>query len=324
MGKSATRTNNEQTHRTLRLLLTHTDDGEDFHYIDLAKQLSAVNRRFYRQGMCYHIANITVHDSSGDLFIKFCTMPNTWSTSQAWRQGLKYYMEQYQRSIGDDFQARKGKWFDYKIYLNDDHKGDVDKPNFKDTENDVIMPGEWDYSQYFSPDGTTASDVTDIVMMGDQVGAAGSVTSVSLLEEWENRLIGPSSSGTPAIPAALSSSFFSNMFDAGTQHDEIIQDLEGENDMPPYERAIPGGSRTNAPDPWVMRETALDTVGTSIAHVGGFAVPCGLLCVETKSADTDNIIELLIELVPGPYKGVAAESMGTPKLTKKNTWRVGK
>ena len=40
----------------------------------------------------------------------------------------------------------------------------------------------------------------------------------------------------------------------------------------------------------------------------GFSVPLGLLCIETKSATNNNKIGILIELVPGKYKGVAFDS----------------
>ena len=51
------------TQRYLYYDLAHTGTEEDFHYIDLARDLSAVNARLYRQGMMYGIQSFSIHDS---------------------------------------------------------------------------------------------------------------------------------------------------------------------------------------------------------------------------------------------------------------------
>ena len=56
--------------------------------------------------------------------------------------------------------------------------------------------------------------------------------------------------------------------------------------------------------------------------VGGFEVPLGLICVETGASAGDNKIGLIIELAPGDYKGVSAESMGEPKKVNGKVWKV--
>ena len=75
--------------RVLRYLLQHTGNGEDSHYIDLARDLSLLNRRLYRQGKVYGIAGITVHDNviqgTGDTFVKACTA-RTLGGGEAWKR----------------------------------------------------------------------------------------------------------------------------------------------------------------------------------------------------------------------------------------------
>jgi hypothetical protein len=59
---------------------------------------------------------------------------------------------------------------------------------------------------------------------------------------------------------------------------------------------IKGGASTSSP----------------VAAVGGFAVPCGLLMIETNSSPGSgetNSIGVTIELVPGEYKGLHAYPM---------------
>lgn len=314
----------KDTHRFIRLLVNHTGTGEDFTYVDIAKELSAINRRFYRQGRTYHVANATVHDTSGNVFVKFCTVPNTWTTRRAWQRGLQAFLNMHERAAGTEWQSLQSKYFDFKVYFSNDHISDVDKPHFKDTENNQIQFGDWDYSAFFSPDGTTGADMTNVHIMGDSVGTIGNWSSVSLLRLFEEIIKQPTAE--PTLDVGVEDNFYMNMFDDGTTHDEIIEQAVDDNDMPPYYAyTVPGGAdggTENAKEGWVVRETALDSTNASIAHVGGFPVPCGLLLIETKSTDADNVIEVLLEIVPGRYKGVQAERMGKASVNSKREWKV--
>ena len=88
-GNKSGKKNLELTQRYLYYNLTNSDTDPtggrytDSHYIDIAAGLSAMNRRLYRQGRQYHIANITVIDTSGDSKVRFATLPQVWTTSKA-------------------------------------------------------------------------------------------------------------------------------------------------------------------------------------------------------------------------------------------------
>jgi len=303
-----------QTHRFLRFILTHNgDDGhEDFHYIDLAQQLSLINRRLYRQGMVYHVANITVHDGDGDAFVKFCTAPNTYITHKAWATGFRNWKKQRAMVLQGMDQSLvprslTGAWSDFKVYLNADHIDDVDKPTFSDIENtNISTAGDWDYSKFYQDyDANGVQDEMYIHLMGGHDGTTLDWDSIGLIEALDE--IWPTQGQEPVVDSAASTSIYINMFDSG--QDEIMDDIENESDDPPYSSSLMPGANASAPYPWEVREVHLGTSANKTGYVGGFPVPCGLLCIETKSSGLGNEIGLLIEMVPGKYKGVMAERM---------------
>ena len=88
--------------RYLRYELTNsgTPGTETSHYIDLARDLSALNRRLYRQGRDYHVKRITVVSSNtpngGDPSginnrVSLATIPDSWVARNAWKLDLPCY-----------------------------------------------------------------------------------------------------------------------------------------------------------------------------------------------------------------------------------------
>lgn len=307
--------------RHLRYLLTHNGAGsEDSHYIDVAKNLSEINRRLYRQGKEYHIAGITVHTTSST-FVKACVIPNTWVSRNAWVRGFKKWKEM--QSIAFNGVRKPSKYNDFKVYLNTDHfqavQTSTDVPQPVDSGNNSLLGGSWDYSRFWSPDGTSGADEFWVHMMGTHVGSAGSRTNVGLIKSYaESR---PTvQTDVPLMDSEGDDDPLINLFDSGTQVDEIAADLDNFGDYPPYSLGANAadvgedyvGSEDNLPKPIVVGETATSYQsggGISIGHIGPFSAICGLIEIETFStADTDTI-ELLVELMPGSYKGVAASEI---------------
>lgn len=311
-------------HRFIRLDLTHTGTGEDFHYIDLARELSAINSRLYRQGMTYHVANISVHDTQSS-YLKFCTMPNTWPVKAAWRMGFKNWLEHNRRALENTnpgAAAKSSRWNDFRIFINDLHRTDTtDRPRFTDVEGNLIRQDEYNYTRMASIDGGT-NDEFYLHMMGEHTGSSSNFTSVSLLEAYEETLVQPT---LPAEEPDFDTGVWSNLYDVGGEVDDIIDNLVQDYDNPPYSRTVfPGmkdGSVVNCTKPWAVREVHIESANNS-AMVGGFEVPCGLIVVETDNSANNNTIGLIIELAPGPYKGVMAEPMGTPKQVNAKKWKV--
>lgn len=309
-GRKMTKMKAHDTHRFLRFVLTHTGTNEDFHYLDLSKILSQINRRLYRQGGTYHVANITVHDSAGDAYVKFAGLPDTWYTQAAWKMGFEAWKTQ--RAIAQSSgTSLSGRYSDFKVFLNDDARTDVDQLAFKDIENGGILTGDWDYSKfYIQDDDGDGVDEMFIHMMGANNGDpnTGSATSVSLLGNFSKVIA--TSNQEPNIPDNADGSIFTLLAGGPGGSEvvkEIVNDLESENDLPPYNAEI-GGAGSNCANPWEYREVSIKSSQSPSAMIPGFPLPLGLLCIESKSSTNGNEIGVLLELVPGTYKGVAFDS----------------
>lgn len=312
--KMSKRSKRVPAHRYLRYLLEHTGTGEDSHYLDIAKDLSRTNRRMYSQGKVYRVKSVTVHSSSQTTFVKFATVPDTWVSRNAWKRGKSAYDEMNRRAL--EHSGRKlPRYHDFKVLMSADMLGDADQGTPVDSGDNAVLNGEWLYSEFESPDGTTSSDNFYAYFMGDHSGSAGSRTAIGLIQSYgESR--STVSSQTPAGDSDGDDDPLSNLFDSGTQTDEILDDLLNDNNAAPY--AGVGNSSTtgdkypgagdNLPKPWVVREVSLDQdANGAFAIARGFDAICGLVEVETTSPQDGDIIEILVELEAGDYKGVSAE-----------------
>lgn len=324
MAKTRKSRQRTPAHRFIRLDLKCAE-GEDFHYIDLARELSAINSRLYRQGMMYHVANVSVHDSQSS-FLKFCTLPNTWPMKNAWKTAFAMWLEMNRVNMTPQVLAnasKAAKYNDFRVYFNGTHPNDGDTPSFTDVEGGGIIRDEYEYSRYFSTDGENVDEFT-IHMLGDHKGDAPNYDSVSAIKAY-NEIV--TRTTAPTESADLDDGVWNNLIETHGVNDDLSQALSDDYDSPPYSNLVfPGGVMgvaQNCKDPWSVREIHLKGDAQNSAMVGGFEVPCGLICVESTNYGTEeNTVGLIIELAPGPYKGIRAEPMGTPKLVDGKTWRV--
>ena len=303
------------THRFLQYHLTHTGDGEDFHYLDIAKMLSAVNRRSYRQGMSYDVASVVFHNSADDeTLIHVCTAPNTWALQSAWQVGFKQWMMQQRAALDATNLGRFGPWHDFKVYINEDHIADIDKATFIDVDEHTLTAGEWIYSKYLVPEqGSGNPDTASIGLMGAHNGtpSAGDMTYASLLEALENSINIPQEDPSQSLHNNLWAQLSPDASDPEVVQ-YVLDDLEDDNDLPGYSPSvIPGAGAAGSgrpSDPWIARTCCIPGGGAHMAAVGGFTAPCGLIVIETAQDGNDEI-GVTLELVPGTYKGVSARPM---------------
>jgi hypothetical protein len=314
--------------RYLRYVATNseTPGTEVSRFIDLARDLSRVNRRLMQQGRMYHIKRITVVSSNtlggvgwidyngvpggATLLqqnpgrISFSTIPETWVSQQAWQRGKTLWNKankEAQAGVGNV----AGTWSDFKIYMSNDHRtGTVLTP--VDNGGNAYSGGDWEYSVLVSPDGTTAADPFYLQMLGNHNGSAGAWNAVGLIKSYgESRAT--VNTNEPNVPSTADNDPLANMFDDGTVIDERIANLRIENDAPPYSVLDYPGDDTNGPKPAVVVHTTLGVDGK--ATLPGFSAMCGLIEIEMTSPIGNDNYDILIELKEGPYKGIAAEAI---------------
>ena len=154
-------------------------------------------------------------------------------------------------------------------------------------------------------DGTTSDDAFAIHMLGDSVGSAGSWTSVGLIKSFgETRAT--VDNDQPNVPGDVSDDPLVNVFDYGTTIDEVIDQLEADNDNPPYNASDYPGDDGNGPKPLVFQDT---TLMDGRATMGGFNALCGLLEFEITSPVPSDVYSVLVELAPGKYRGIHSEAI---------------
>nr|AGA18254.1 hypothetical protein [uncultured marine virus] len=291
-------------------------------YVDTARELSKINRRLYQQGRCYAYQGLTfIWRATGTVAtmeVSVRTSGNTWITQNAWVKG-KALWDEMQSLVLDDNPSIAGKWHDYKIRLSDQQIA-ARTLDVKDGAGTDVKGGEWDLSTYVMP-----QHVVDVVT-GQPLPA----------EEFYATLVGPDTSASralvkayeesrstvqpldPNVPAGLSASFFNLLTDSGSQEPELADVILAEGDAPPYDTDEYPGGATNSPVPLTVQYGAISAAEVD-GNVGPFIAPCGLLEIEIKGYDANGlvvetedmpVVDLLLHVAPGFYKGVAAVPMG--------------
>jgi hypothetical protein len=296
------------------------------YFVDLAKSLSEVNRRMYRQGRDYHVKRITVVSrntiaarfalggpTSPDVptqidagKVRVSVLPDTWITRAAWKRGFQAWSKMQKEAQKHASTNLAGTYNDFKVYMNLAHRIGS-QPLCRDVDGNVVLTGDWDYSLYRSPDGTTAADAFEAHMLGDHSpsgGTPGSMDSVGLIRSYgESRATVEGDS--PNTDTINLDDPIMNLFDHGTVTDEVLLDLRDDNDAPPYHPSAYLGGAGNHPSPTMVQVTTLGADGR--ATVGGFNAICGLIRIDVLSDFGDDEFDVLIEVAPGSYRGVAAE-----------------
>jgi len=299
--------------RYLRYELTNseTPGTETSHYIDLARDLSAINRRLYRQGRDYHVKKITVVSSNtpnGGNRVSASVLPNSWPVRMGWTRGFRLWNEM-NKNAKNATNSISGTWSDFKVDLTRDFQiaraaGNLLDP--KDNGGNDVLAGEWEYSAFVGPvSGGGTPDTYSIHMLGDHVGSAGAYTSVGLVQSYGDGRA-TVTSPSPDVPAGLDADPLVNLFDYGDTINTIIDDLEFQNDTPPYDQYDYPGDGDNMPKPLIAQDTVISD-GKGV--MGSFYAVCGLIEFETKSAIPEDVYSVLVELAPGNYRGIKAEAI---------------
>lgn len=309
-------------------------------YIDLAKDLSVMNRRLYRQGMNYAVANMQIFfDAAGlkdylsrTITCRIATAPNIWVVHNAWKKGFHAWNGQQKDALkalagGASGLSARPKYADFKIGLDAAHiqldSGSGDQDISLDVRggdfSSTATPDEWKIASLFWEDDGGV-DRSPIIHLLGQV-ASTQVDYVGLVENYGDSRVQPSLSD-PSLPADASDSIYARMHSTEDLSDAIIDNIEGDNDQAPYDVDSYVGGAALSVYPMPVTQMAMNLANPT-ANSGGFIAPCGLLKIDMDNwddpdanADTDfqdtgqGGAKCIITLVPGPYRGVMAQKMG--------------
>lgn len=300
-----------------------TDDaglaGSKRQYIDVARDLSMVNRRFYEQNRNYVIRGVTyvipTNAATGTVAtFGVSAAANTWVVQNAHVKGEALW-HQMRQLVLEDNPSIAGRWDGFRVQLDSQMLGaNTLRPKNGDASADVML-GEWDYSTYVMPQhnvdmGTgeplPAEELQPVLIGGD------TATKRSLVKAYEESraTVQPID---PSVPAGMPLSFFNLLTDSGSQEPELALVIQDDNDEPPYNQAnYPQGDGNNS------KPIALDTMAVTreqpVAKIDSFIAPCGLIQVYSdqvvNSNDEAQAVAFILHVAPGDYKGTMSVPMG--------------
>ncbi|AXH77236.1 MAG: hypothetical protein [Cressdnaviricota sp.] len=294
-------------------------------YIDLARDVSRLARKFIRQGHLFAIGNIRVTmpaastPTAGNA-VYVSAAQNTWVVSNAWEKSFRHWQRQQNEALEDGgSQSAKARFNDFKVYLDKNHQqtGNLDPVNMGPF--DVVGPfptavvtsipplaGEWEYSQIVIPnDGAVGvTNEYNLTIHGtDTASTKGMALGYARSRSYPQ-------SPDPATPT-VRNSWMQQMFDVGDDNSDVLDNAEFRNNELPYDQDDYPGTPANYQYPenkaWCFNRS---TVGVNTFNLGGMVAPCGLLRIDqlfSTGSPTDLILE--IELLPGTTRGYHLESM---------------
>jgi len=292
------------------------DATDGVSYIDIAKGLSQVNRRAYRQGMEYAVGKVTfVYTANPGTILNVSltcfTAGNTWSVHNAWKKAYAHWIAQQRtarRLIG---QSAKPTWEDFKVYLDNTHRAGT-RLGVLAGDGGAVGTGEWDYSQLIWEADDNSIDRPYLHLIGGDV----STTDWGLILGYQQSraTVQPED---PDLPDEYSTNMYARLAtDENVVADEVANQMEETNDEPPYDQDDYPGSDTNSGVPW-LQGLAVASTSVPVGVVPGFVAQCGLIKFVLGARNTANGAQaeaptttVSVHLVPGNYKGVLASPMG--------------
>ncbi len=177
------------------------------------------------------------------------------------------------------------------------------------------LTAEWEASQIVVPNSAADASGSEVDptefflhMVGSGVGFA---TSRGIIAGYGFSRSVPQSPD-PAIVGANTTgpnNWMRNMFDVGNDDSEVLENAATRNDELPYPHIEYPGNGVMAPVLQLHAHTDVTSTTTAVDNsffMPGTQVPCGLL---KFTNDTDSVLEIFVDLVPGHHRGYLCEPM---------------
>lgn len=288
--------------------------------IDLARALSLVNRKSFRQGYVYSVDYIEFI-AGDDNPISIGKIPETYCTAQAWKNAFNAWKKQRHEALEESMLVEPAKWSDFKLYFDQKHMdgtrtlmlprgitGVTGTTGLLDTTG-----SEWDEATIEVNDvGAATTTRYFIGMLGADDPANNYVSALQAYGMTRGATLAPD----PMVNVAIEDSWILRTGEAsGDMTEDIIDDAVEFNNNPPYANEVdpanpptyPGNSQS-APMGYLHDFGTTGTTGRPLVLDGGL-FPLGLMTA--SFAGTGEAYYIRVHMTRGTYKGaVAAMPMG--------------
>ena len=298
-------------------------NGDRTEYVDLAKALSIINRKFFRQGVYYYVNSVEVYNNESGV-VDIHTVPDNWVTKNAWNRGFQLFQKMNAMVDPPISGVSRPKYHDFKVFMDRRHAttGSSLNPVLCDINGAVQPQGadDWDYSEFVSADSdgdlngnqsalNQEADNFTVHIVGEHEGGTSNWDSVGLIKSYaesrrtvigDQTLTGDQTANVIDITDPLL-----NIFDMSSeeQMNDIVENLTQDNIDPPYNQNIYIGEQNQN-----LYQVARIGTEVGVGRVGraaGFCVPFGLVCIDPFDLSTK--LRVVFNLAPGTYHGVYAE-----------------
>jgi hypothetical protein len=298
------------------LKLAFEFSGGATEFIDIARAMSAVNRKFVSQQAYFYVSKIELFNNS-DSFVDIHTLPDNWVTRNAYKRGRAMFEKMNGLLDPAVSGIAAAPYYDFKVYMSNRHRtrGSAN-PVLYDINADAVsgyapvVPDEWGYNQLISADddgdATQQADNFYLHMIGDHVGSSDNWVSVGLIKSYaESRTTVSGSGGGSDVVLDLADPIMNLMDNSSEEQiNDVAQRLQFDNDAPPYDLDLYPGSVNEG----MVNQCRLVTTSTlgRVTSAPGFCAPLGLICVDSRNVANDAY-RIVITLAPGTYHGTYAE-----------------
>ena len=266
------------------LRLSFEGTGNSTRYIDVARALSIINRKFYRQGVYYYVNSVELYNNE-DAYVDLHTLPDNWITKNAWNRAFQKF--QKMNSLADNgVSFPRPKYHDFKVLMSTLHLPDGSNTMDPDMfgingNNSSIAPDEWVYSKFTTmisnadhgDNSNMDADEFVVTMLGSHDGPEHSRTSVGLIKSYQDSRAQPDPHGSPQLASAIDGDPLANLFDASADQalESIRDNLDEDNDQTPYDaNAYIGHSNNHMQH---VARLATSAVSGRVAKSSGFCAP---------------------------------------------------
>lgn len=275
----------------LSFRIPNSDSGEV--YIDIAKCMSMVSRKLFRQQGLWHVHGVCTYadsDSStgpGTIGVPYTISisgaPRTWVTRNALVKAFENWKDQQKEAYDASSNSIKPKWQDFKVYLNDNHRstGDITPTSgHMFGAADAYDNGEWVYSKIVYERVNAAGAVVQSEPVLHILGDDNGTTSKSLIKQYALSRASVQSPDPILQPTVDTNIYALSDGSLSAQLEEVTENLSDENNEPPYSQMDYPGGATNGNEPLLYAFGANATTAKRKLTLNGFAAPNGLLEIQ--------------------------------------------